>query len=259
VLALAVVSAALAGASVHPEHVRVTPSVGSTSTAFTLGFRAPDRTGLYGSTQRHDLVTGSAAAASHGCLIRFAVRAPDARAGARVRVVLAPRSLGGSWCPGTYRGRIEELQTPVCRRGEACPAYVVLRGVLGRFSLQVRRPSSTPQADTAPPSFAGLKDAFACTPGPQRPGQTTPYTLSWQPASHDRTPSSQIIYDVYLASRTGGENYAMPKWTTPPGVTTYRTPGLPSHGTFYFVVRARDQAGNEDRNAVERRGIDPSY
>jgi hypothetical protein len=29
--------------------------------------------------------------------------------------------------------------------------------------------------------------------------------------------------------------------------TSFTTAGLPSHGTFYFVVRARDRAGNEDR------------
>ena len=49
----------------------------------------------------------------------------------------------------------------------------------------------------------------------------------------------------------------MPSWTTPPGATSFRTPGLASHGTFFFVVRARDLAGNEDRNTVERRGLDP--
>jgi len=116
----------------------------------------------------------------------------------------------------------------------------------------------TPSArDTTPPAFAGLERAFACTPGPQRPGQTTPFTLTWRPAHDNRTPSAQIVYDVYLATTPGGERYAAPTWTTAPGVTSYRTPGLASHGSFYFVVRARDRAGNEDRNTVERRGIDP--
>jgi hypothetical protein len=40
-------------------------------------------------------------------------------------------------------------------------------------------------------------------------------------------------------------------------VTTFKTPGLPSHGSFYFVVRARDAAGNEDRNTIELHGSDP--
>jgi hypothetical protein len=32
---------------------------------------------------------------------------------------------------------------------------------------------------------------------------------------------------------------------------------LASHGSFYFVVRARDAAGNEDRNTIEVHGSDP--
>ncbi len=111
--------------------------------------------------------------------------------------------------------------------------------------------------DTTPPKFGGLQQAYACTPGPQRPGQTTPFNLSWEAATDDFTPPSQIVYDVYLANTSGGEDFSDPTWVTPPGVFGYRTAGLPSHGTFYFVVRARDMAGNEDANTVELRGIDP--
>jgi hypothetical protein len=64
---------------------------------------------------------------------------------------------------------------------------------------------------------------------------------------------------VYVSSASGGEDYARPSFTTAPGVTSFQTPGLASHGTFYFVVRARDRAGNEDSNAVEVRGVDACY
>jgi hypothetical protein len=99
--------------------------------------------------------------------------------------------------------------------------------------------------------------AFACTPGPQRPGETTPFTLTWTAATDNLTPSSQIVYDVFMATTAGSEDYSRPTWVTAPGVTQFKTPGLVSHGTFYFVVRARDQAGNEDQNRVEQRGVDP--
>ncbi|HSP55679.1 MAG TPA: hypothetical protein VLS25_08825 [Dehalococcoidia bacterium] len=102
-----------------------------------------------------------------------------------------------------------------------------------------------------------MESAFTCTAGPQAPGQTTPFRLSWSAATDDVTPSALIVYDIFVATTSGGENFSAPTWTTPPGVTTYETPGLPSHETFYFVVRARDQAGNEDRNTVEVRGADP--
>jgi hypothetical protein len=122
-----------------------------------------------------------------------------------------------------------------------------------RFGFEVVRAG----ADATPPVFAGIKTATACTPGPQRPGQTTPFTLTWDPASDNTTPRAEIVYDVYESGTAGGEDFAHPSWTTAPGVTSFRTPGLPSHGTFYFVVRARDQAGNEDANRVELLGSDP--
>jgi hypothetical protein len=31
------------------------------------------------------------------------------------------------------------------------------------------------------------------------------------------------------------------------------------HGSYYFVVRARDSAGSQDDNTVEKHGIDPCY
>ena len=81
--------------------------------------------------------------------------------------------------------------------------------------------------------------------------------MSWQPASDNLTPSAQIVYDIYLASTAGREDFSAPTWTSAPGATTFRTPGLASHGSFYFVVRARDAAGNEDHNTIEVRGSDP--
>jgi hypothetical protein len=263
VLALVVIPTATrarVATSLHSVPVHVTPAIGSPETSFLLSFRAPERTGRYGSSQRHDTLTAAAQAPSRGCIAAVDLRLPDARAGALIRVRLAPRHLGGRWCTGTYRGGIAELQTPVCAPGKACPAFILLRGVLGRFSLSVRGgPPAPANGDTTPPSFTGLQRAFACTPGPQRPGQTTPYNLSWQAASDDVTPSSQIVYDVYLASTPGGEDFSKATWRTPAGVTSYTTPGLPSHGTYYFVVRARDGAGNRDANRVELHGVDPCY
>ena len=249
------VAAVLGLAAAHAAAaVGVAPRNASTGAAFTVSFRAPHATGTFASVQRHDQVSAavSSRGRGRGCVASIAVRAPDAAAGARVQVVLEPR--GQPWCTGTFQGTVVELQTPVCRRGRACPQYVIAR-TIGRFSFTVVRAPAG--ADTTPPRFGGIERAFACTPGPQRPGETTPFTLSWQPATDDRTPSASIIYDVYESATPGGEDLATPTWTTGPGATTYRTPGLPSHATFYFVVRARDQAGNEDANRVEVRGVDP--
>jgi hypothetical protein len=234
-------------------HIAVRPSTGSPATTFLVTFRAPQRTGRHGGTERRYQLSATGPVGASGCASIAEVSLPSSRAHARVHVKLDPAHFGGRWCPGTFRGQVEEVERPVCPRGKVCPAFVVLLGTVGRFSFHVKPAGG----DTRPPVFTGLGSAFACTPGPQRPGETTPFTLSWNSATDDVTPSSQIVYDVYVSTMAGAENFSKPTWTTPPGVTTFKTPGLPSHGTFFFVVRARDQAGNEDQNRVERRGVDP--
>ena len=110
------------------------------------------------------------------------------------------------------------------------------------------------RADNTPPSFAGLKSATTCIPGPIGGGRTTNYTLSWDPATDNVSPSKKIVYDVYQADTSGGEDFSTPTYTTSPGATSFTTPPLATDQYFYFVVRARDQAGNSDSNTVEREG-----
>jgi hypothetical protein len=251
-LAASPVIASLSGA-----HVYVMPAHGGLDTTFVLSLVAPTTTGTTGSRRVRDVLSASNHPGSANCLPSVEVPIPDHLHGMRMRVHLNPRKLGGRWCPGVYHGKIEELARPVCPRGEVCPAYVILRGTIAHFELHVRgAPPGLPH-DIAAPRFAGLEQAFACTPGPQRPGQRTPYTLTWQQASDDITPPLQIVYDVFYAPTPRGEDFLRPNWTTAPGVTSFRTPGLPSHASAYFVVRARDAAGNEDANTIERIGIDP--
>jgi hypothetical protein len=111
--------------------------------------------------------------------------------------------------------------------------------------------------DQTPPTFAGLVSATTCVPGPIGGGQTTSYTLSWNTATDNLTPTRRIVYDVYQATEPGGENFSTPTYTTAPGATSFATPPLPADKLFYFVVRARDKAGNSDSNTVERQGVNP--
>lgn len=242
-----------AAASLVP--ARVIPAAGTPTSTFVVSFTSPGRTGVIGSKRLLDQLTAVSATPVKGCLPQVESAVPDAHRGQRVRVRLDPFTLGGHWCTGRYTGKIVELQTLVCPPGAMCPTYVRLLGTVARFTLVVHPAAAG--SDTTPPTFTGLERATACTPGPQRPGETTPYNLSWHAATDDRTMSSAIVYDVYFANAAGGESFSKPNWTTPPGATTFRTPGLPSHGAAYFVVRARDEAGNEDSNTREQRGVDP--
>jgi hypothetical protein len=251
--------AATAAVSVATAAVRagvqltVKPASGSPTTRFVVSFRTPDQTGQMGALDRRDELSVQGPSGRAGCIAHVSRALPSAAAHARVTTTLDPAQLGGRWCIGAYRGRINEIEGPVCVKGKPCPEFVSVVRTLGRFTFHVTSNSG----DTATPAFAGLQSAFACTPGPQRPGETTPFTLTWTAATDNVTPSSEIVYDVFMATTAGGEDFSHPNWTTAPGVSRFTTPGLASHGTFYFVVRARDQAGNEDHNRVERRGIDP--
>ncbi len=131
-------------------HVRVTPPLGGGATTFKVSFRVPASTGTISGAHRYDELTGTASAAG-GCIASFTVRAPDAPVGTRVSVTLDPHALGGRWCAGTYAGRVEQLQTPVCPHGEACPLYIVLTP-LARFTLHVE--DATPSGHGAAPTRA---------------------------------------------------------------------------------------------------------
>jgi hypothetical protein len=110
-------------------------------------------------------------------------------------------------------------------------------------------------ADRTPPVFAGLTSAVTCLPGPAGgPTRSSSYRLTWTAASDDRAAADGILYDVYQASAPGGEDFSTPTYTTDPGAVAFSTPALPDDRAYYFVVRARDAAGNRERNAVERRG-----
>jgi hypothetical protein len=249
-------SSARAAHDVGTARMSVAPAAGGPRTSFVISFRAPQRTARHGGIARRYLLSVAGPAGAQGCLSGADRALAFSRAHAHVKVTLDPATLGGRWCRGAFRGRIEEIQEPVCPRNTACPRYVILLGTIGRFNFAVRAPGSV---DTKPPTFGGIKTANACTPGPQRPGQTTPFNLGWDAASDNVTAAAGIVYDVYESGTAGGEDFSHPSWTTPPGVTTFQTPGLPSHGMFYFVVRARDHAGNEDRNTVELHGADPCF
>ena len=109
--------------------------------------------------------------------------------------------------------------------------------------------------DRTPPVFAGLRSATTCIGGPAGGGvRTSAYRLSWHPARDNRTPRRWIVYDVYQATHSRGERFARPTYTSKPGATTFVTPALPDDKTYYFVVRARDKAGNRDRNRREVQG-----
>jgi hypothetical protein len=135
------------------------------------------------------------------------------------------------------------------RRSTAALAAVAL------FAAAAADADAVVRSDRTPPVFTGLASATTCIPGPVGGDRTSSFHLKWTPAKDAVTPASRIVYDIYQAPAPGRENFAAPTYTTRRGATTFATPPLSSAAPRYFVVRARDAAGNRDRNRRERQGM----
>jgi hypothetical protein len=261
VAVMAVAQAATAGLSTR---VSVKPGSGSPRTRFTLTFRVPQATGTFGSIIRTD--TLSVSGPRHdGCVSGTAMTLRSAKRGARAMVTLTPGPVRrGGWCAGQFSGKVVQSEAVRCAPGPAiaCPDLVIAPQVIARFRFRVttagtvRPPAPGGSPSTDRPSFGGLISANSCEPlfRPEILPNSNVYTLAWDAATDPVTPSSAIVYEIFLATTPGGEDYAKPTWTTSPGVTSFVTPGLPE-GAVYFVVRARDAAGHEDGNTAERQGV----
>ena len=142
--------------------------------------------------------------------------------------------------------RSSMLRIRTARVFVSLPAMVVT-------ALLLLGPAQALAKDASPPVFEGLQSAWTCIPGPSGAGQKTHYHLTWNAAKDDVTPSSEIVYKIYRATTPGGENFSRRTYRTV-GTTSFETPLLPTGKTFYFVVRARDRAGNEDSNTIEKEG-----
>jgi hypothetical protein len=150
-VAVAIVSGAAGAlaaspAGPQPPKLKVGPRSGHASTSFVVHFNAPVATGRGQSmSYRYELEAQGPANAS-GCLdtAEFAPRAQFA--GEPLAVKLNPAHLGGSWCDGSYDGRVIETATPVCgppvegatkRLVVMCPMFVEVVRVVGTFSFRV--------------------------------------------------------------------------------------------------------------------------
>lgn len=249
-------SAALADGASASTRVYMKPVIGKPTTHFVMRFRAPVRTGVVSNVRSHFQVSASGPK-RNGCVSSVSIALRPAKRHAHVRVTLKPKAHGGAWCAGKYRGRIAEIQTIVCRPATGCSGVVIAPRTIARFSFRVRKgqPGTGTGSPGSGPTFAGLQSATTCPTVTKKVApKSRTYSLKWSPATDPVTPSSKIVYDIYYSATSGGENYSTPSWKTLPGATSY-TVQISGFGAAYFVVRARDQAGHEDHNTVERVGV----
>jgi hypothetical protein len=260
-LVLAGAIAVMPAAAQARVRVSMKPGSGRPTTIFAVSFRSPDRTGRLGSVQRTDVLSAGGPKPKAGCVAELSMNLPATRQGRRVRVRLKPRRFGGSWCVGRFHGSVVEHMNSICLQGpaHACPLVVIAPRTIARFSFVVKPPPGATggggPTQTQGPTFAGLQSAATCIVlTAQVQPRARSYRLAWTAATDPMTPSSQIVYDVYYSTTSGGEDFAHPTWTSPAGATNL-TVAVEQPGAAYFIVRARDQAGVEDQNKVERTGV----
>jgi hypothetical protein len=94
------------------------------------------------------------------------------------------------------------------------------------------------------PTFNGLRQASA-------DGNTV--RLFWLPASDNVTHPENILYDVYSSLTQHREDFSKkPRATSAPGAASITLQEVNAATRYFYVVRARDFAGNTDTNNVEK-------
>jgi len=93
-----------------------------------------------------------------------------------------------------------------------------------------------------PPDFNGARTVIAAN---------QQIHISWDPARDDHTPPEQMIYRVFLASRSGKHDFDSPAATTSAGATTHTIIDLPDGEPQFVVVRAIDEQGQSDDNEYQ--------
>ncbi len=94
------------------------------------------------------------------------------------------------------------------------------------------------------PTFDGVKKASA-------DGNTV--RLFWLPASDNVTHPENILYDVYSSLTQHREDFTKPpRATSAPGAASIVLQEVNAATRYFYVVRARDVAGNVDQNNVEK-------
>ncbi len=99
---------------------------------------------------------------------------------------------------------------------------------------------ATSQADTTPPTFAGIDTAKAV--------DEINAEVTWQNATDDVDPHAEIVYLVYWRRTGDSWSFATPDHTSAPGDNLAAIDGLPAGKKVDFLVRARDEAGNTSTN-----------
>jgi hypothetical protein len=124
------------------------------------------------------------------------------------------------------------------------PRFFVVRArdAAGNIDTNTKELSAEPAPDVTAPEFGGCTAATTL--------QAITIGVTWNAASDDVSVPENLAYDVFESTKPGVFDFTKP-FATVTGADTVSLPSLATATTYYFVCRARDEAGNEDDNTVE--------
>ena len=116
------------------------------------------------------------------------------------------------------------------------------RDAAGNIDTNTKELSAEPAPDVTAPVFGGCTSATTL--------QAITIGVSWTAATDDVSEPVNMTYDVFESTSAGVFDFTKP-FATVHGADTVVLPSLMTSTTYYFVCRAKDEAGNEDDNTVE--------
>jgi hypothetical protein len=140
--------------------------------------------------------------------------------------------------PGATSATVSRLGDPSVTR------YFIVRArdASGNVDSNLMEQSSAPGADTVAPVFSGCGAATNV--------QAIVIAVSWTGATDDVSDPPNITYDIYASKTSGSYDFTKP-FAVVKGQTEAVLKELDPQSQYYFVCRAKDEAGNEDQNLVE--------
>ena len=139
----------------------------------------------------------------------------------------------------TYTSKPGERSTTIKDLKASTSYKVMVRAVDGAaHSDGNKRVLGVTTPEGVAPTFDGVRRANA---------EGSSIRLFWSPATDNLTSPPSIVYDVYESLRQRGEDLTgPPKVTSAPGASSILMANLESGTRYYYVVKARDFAGNRD-------------
>ncbi len=130
-----------------------------------------------------------------------------------------------------------------CRPGFDYLAVVRAVDEVGNEDSNTVEQAVTTLADASAPTFGGAEYALQTL--------DNEVLIVWTNAADDWSPLDAIGYRVYRATTSGAQDFNAPLAEVLDGVTRYLDDTVTLSATYFYVVRAFDEEGNEDTNTVE--------